>query len=158
MFPAQIAFYLAHEVGHIAMGHLAKETAIVDLESNRLAIDGNDQEEIEAESICASKLLTGRVDPRVLPASSAYNAPALADAVLNSASTLHIEPGTLALCFGYSTGNWAVVNSAMKFIYSSAKPVWAEVNRLAMRELSTDEIPWIFRPYLNSVLGGVAAA
>jgi hypothetical protein len=157
MFPAQIAFYLAHEVGHIAMGHLAKETAIVDLESNRLAIDGNDQEEIEADRF-ALQLLTGRVDPRVLPASGAYNAPALADAVLNSASSLHIEPGTLALCFGYSTGNWAVVNSAMKFIYSSAKPVWAEVNRLAMRELSTDEIPWDSRPYLNSVLGGVAAA
>jgi hypothetical protein len=157
MYPAQIAFYLAHEIGHIVLGHLAKETAIVDLESNRLAIGGGDPEEIEADRF-ALQVLTGRVDPRVLPTSGAYNAPALANAVLHSGPDVHIEPGTLALCFGYSTGNWAVVNSAMRFIYSSAKPVWAEVNRLAMRELSTEQVPSDSRPYLNSVLGGVAAA
>ena len=157
MYPAQIAFYLAHEIAHIALGHLTKETAIVDLESNRLAIAGADQEEIEADRF-ALQLLTGRADPRVLPASGAYNAPGLADAVLESAAALHIEPGTLALCFGYSTGNWAVVNSAMSFIYSSAKPVWAEVNKLALRELSIEQVPSDSRIYLNSVLGGVVAA
>jgi hypothetical protein len=157
MYPAQIAFYLAHEIGHVALGHLTKETAIVDLESNRLAIGGDDQEEIEADRF-ALQILTGHLDPRVLPLPGTYNAPALADAVLRSAPILHTEPGTLALCFGYSTGNWAVVNSAMKFIYSSGKPVWTEVNRLAMRELSTEQVPSDSRPYLNSVLGGVAAA
>jgi hypothetical protein len=157
MYPAQIAFYLAHEIGHVALGHLTKETAIVDLESNRLAIGGADQEEIEADRF-ALELLTGHADPLVLPAPGAYNAPALADAVLRSATALRIEPGTLALCFGYSTGNWAVVNSAMSFIYRSAKPVWAEVNRLAVRELSVEQVPSDSRLYLNSVLGGVAAA
>lgn len=157
MYPAQIAFYLAHEIGHIALGHLKRETAIVDFESNHLATGGADQEEVEADRF-ALQLLTGRPDPRVLPASGAYNAPALADAVLKSAAHLQIEPGTLALCFGYSTGNWAVVNSAMGFIYSSAKPVWAEVNKLAIRELSIEQVPSDSRGYLNSVLGGVVAA
>lgn len=157
MYPAQIAFYLAHEIAHVASGHLSNETAIVDLETNQLAIGGTDQEESEADRF-ALQLLTGRADPRVLPASGAYNAPGLADAVLRSATDLHIEPGTLALCFGYSTGNWAVANSAMRFIYSSAKPVWVEVNKVAVRELSIEQIPSDTRPYLNSVLGGVAAA
>jgi len=157
LYPAQIAFYLAHEIAHIASGHLSKETAIVDLESDQLGIGGADEEENEADRF-ALQLLTGHSSPHVLPAFGAYNAPGLADAVLRSATDLHIEPGTLALCFGYSTGNWAVVNSAMQFIYTSAKPVWAEINKLAVRELSIEQIPSDTRPYLNSVLGGVATA
>ena len=157
MYPAQIAFYLAHEVAHIALGHLSQDTAIVDLEPEQPVIAASDEEEKEADQF-ALQLLTGTANPRVLPASGSYNAPGLADAVLKSAGVLHIEPGTLALCFGYSTGNWAVVNSAMQFIYSSARPVWTEVNKLAVRELVLDQIPSDSRPYLNAVLGrGVAA-
>ena len=156
MYPAQIAFYLAHEIGHVALGHLVRETAIVDLESDQ-SLGGDDEEENEADRF-ALQLLTGRTDPRVLPASGSYNAPSLADAVLRSAADLRIEPGTLALCFGYSTKNWAVVNSAMQFIYPSPKPVWEEVNRLAVRELAADQISTDARPYLESVLGAVAAA
>ena len=157
MYPAQIAFYLAHEMAHIALGHLKNQTAIVDLEANRLAGPESDREEIEADRF-ALQLLTGRPDPQVLPSSDRYNAPGLADAVLRSAESLRIEPGTLALCFGYSTGNWAVVNSAMGFIYSSPKPVWAEINKLAMRELTMEGVPSDSRAYVNSVLGGVSAA
>ena len=157
IYPAHVAFYLAHEVAHLALGHLSKETAIVDLESDRPAIAEADEEEKEADRF-ALQLLTGRTDPRVLPASGAYNAPGLADAVLRSAPALQIEPGTLALCFGYSTGNWPVANSALQFIYSSKRPVWAEINKLAIRELALDQIPSDSRPYLNAVLGGAAAA
>lgn len=150
-YPAQIAFYLAHEIGHIALGHLSNQAAIVDLESGRLDLEGADQEENEADRF-ALELLTGRPDTRVLPAPGTYNAPGLAHAVLHSAAALHIEPGTLALCFGYSTGKWAIANSAMKFIYRSAKPAWVEINRLAMRELSIGQIPSDTLPYINSVL------
>ena len=156
MYPAQIAFYLAHEIGHIALGHLSPESAIVDLESDRLEIGGTDQEENEADRF-ALQVLTGLSDPRVIPATGAYNAPGLADAVLRSSGHLRIEPGTLALCFGYSTGNWAVVNSAMRFIYDDARPVWAEVNKLALHELNIGEVSVDSLPYLNSVLGTSAA-
>ena len=157
MYPPHVAFYLAHEIAHIALGHLPEETAIVDLESELPVIASADKEEQEADEF-ALQLLTGRADPRVLPTSSKYNAPGLADAVLRSAQSLQIEPGTLALCFGYSTGNWAVANTAMRFIYDSAKPVWAEVNKLALRELAHEHIPSDSRPYLTAVLGGAAAA
>lgn len=157
MYPAPIAFYLAHEVAHIALGHLSRETAIVDLESDSPAIGSDDQEE-EAADRFALQLLTGRPDPQVLSSGGAYNAPGLADAVLRAAPGLRIEPGTLALCFGYSTRNWAVVNSAMRFIYPSARPVWAEVNKLASHELTLDEVPSDARTYLAAVLGEAAAS
>lgn len=157
MYPAQVAFYLAHELAHIALGHLAKDTAIVDLETEHPVLSTADPEEAEADRF-ALELLTGRTDPRVLPAAGSYNAPGLADAVLKAAAALRIEPGTLALCFGYSTQNWAVTNSAMKSIYSAPKPVWAEVNRLAASELDLDQVPPDARSYLSAVLGGQAAA
>jgi hypothetical protein len=157
MYPAHIAFYLAHEIAHIALGHLSAETGIVDMESDHPVLAVGDQEEEEADRF-ALQLLTGTTDPRVLASPGTYNAPGLADAVLQSATALHIEPGTLALCFGYSSGNWAVVNSAMQFIYRTAKPVWAEVNKIAIRELVREQIPSDSRPYLSSVLGGTTAA
>ena len=157
MYPPHIAFYLAHELAHIALGHITKDTAIVDLESELPASASSDPEEIAADRF-ALELLTGRSDPQVLPKSGIYNAPGLANAALNSGPALGIEPGTLALCFGYSTQNWAVANSAMKFIYSAPKPVWEEVNRLAARELALDHIPTDARSYVTAVLGAPATA
>lgn len=152
MYPPHIAFYMAHELGHIALGHVRHHTSIVDMDSAQLATATDDPEEAAADQF-ALELLTGRIDPLVMPASGNYNAPGLADAVLRAAENLRIEPGTLALCFGYSTRNWAVVNSAMKFIYADAKPVWSEVNRLAVSELDLNQVPTDSRSYLSAVMG-----
>ncbi len=152
MYPPHIAFYLGHELGHVALGHIPEDAAIVDMESDVLSTASADAEEAEADRF-ALALLTGRDDPRVLPGSSSYNAPGLADAVLKASTQLHIEPGTLALCFGFSTNNWAVANSAMRFIYSQAKPVWIEVNRVAADQIQADQIPSDARSYLRAVLG-----
>jgi hypothetical protein len=156
MYPPHVAFYLAHELAHVALGHIAKDTAIVDLESD-LHAGTTDKEEAEADRF-ALELLTGRADPQVVPVPGEYNAPGLAKAALETGPALRIEPGTLALCFGYSTQNWAVANSAMKFIYSAPKPVWEAVNRLAARELELDHIPTDARSYVTAVLGAPAAA
>ncbi len=151
-YPASVAFYLAHELAHLLLGHVASETAIVDMESEQQLASNEDAEE-EAADRFALELLTGSPEPKVLTESKSYNAPGLAAAVLRAGPALKIEPGTLALCFGYSTRNWAVVNSAMKFIYGAGKPVWQEVNRVAMRELDISRIPEDARSYVSSVLG-----
>jgi hypothetical protein len=156
-FPAQVAFYLAHEFGHIALGHLHRGTSIVDLEGEHPSIAVSDAEEKEADEF-ALYLLTGSTNPSVLPAFRNYNAPALAETVMQSAGALHIEPGTLALCFGYSTGNWAVTNSALGFIYGATPPVWKGINDIAKQQLGIDNVPTDSQPYLAAVLGeGLAA-
>jgi len=152
MYPPHIAFYLGHELGHIALGHIEENAAIVDMEADELSTSDSDREEAEADQF-ALELLTGRTDPRVLPASGTYNAPGLADAALRASSRLRIEPGTVALCFGYSTRNWAVANSAMKFIYASGRPVWSEVNGVAEGQIDLEQIPSDARSYLRAVLG-----
>lgn len=152
MYPPQIAFYLCHELGHIALGQVHKDRAIVDMDSQRLSIGFEDEEEAAADRF-ALELLTGEPDLRVLPGGDRYNAPGLARAVLDASHELQIEPGTLALCFGYSTQNWAMTNSSMQFIYSNASPVWESVNRAAVSQLNTDELPSDARTFLEAVLG-----
>ena len=151
MYPPHIAFYLGHELGHIALGHLKEENAaIVDMDTEELS--ASDEEELEADRF-ALELLTGRDAPEVMSASGTYNAPGLADSALRASSELHIEPGTLALCFGYSTRNWAVANSAMRFIYAQEKPVWVEVNQVVTHQCDLERIPSDTRSYLLAVLG-----
>jgi Zn-dependent peptidase ImmA (M78 family) len=155
MYPPHIAFYLGHELGHIALGHLRTDAAIVDMEADVLSASSDDTEETEADRF-ALELLTGRADLQLVPTGS-YNAPGLAQIALRVSSELHIEPGTLALCFGYSTGNWAVANSAMSFIYNQARPVWNEINRVTMAQLDTEQLPSDAISYLTAVLGaGIA--
>jgi hypothetical protein len=157
MYPPHVAFYLAHELAHVALGHLSKDSAIVDLESTALSAPGDDPDEVSADRF-ALQLLTGLTEPKVLSKSKTYNANQLAHAVLNASTELRIEPGTLALCFGYSTGQWAKTNAAMKRVYSSAIPVWSEINKVALDHLDLNLIPDDARSYVRAALGeGVAA-
>lgn len=156
-YPPHVAFYLAHELGHIALGHVVEGHAIVDMESQRLNQPGSDREEEDADRF-ALELLTGRAEPVVLPVGGEYNAPGLASASIRASEELHIEPGTLALCFGYSSQNWAVANSAMRFIYSQPRPVWREINRIATSQVDIGRIPSDAQSYVSAVLGEHAAA
>jgi hypothetical protein len=153
MYPAHIAFYIGHELGHVALGHLKPGSLVVDLEDDELSSAQDDPEESEADRF-ALELLTGGPTPQVLPsADSKISASGLADAALGASEELHIEAGTLALCFGYSTGKWAVANAAMPYIYASPKPVWREINLIAVRELASENIPADSLPFLSAVMG-----
>ena len=151
-YPAHIAFYVAHELGHILSGHLASHAALVDLDYADLTTEGSDSEEVDADRF-ALELLTGQPRPTVLPWRRAYNSRELARTVLEASKELAVEPGTLALCFGYSTRDWATANAAMQLIYASGKPVWNEVNNVAIGQLDIDLIPEDTRAYLEAILG-----
>jgi hypothetical protein len=157
MYPPHIAFYLAHELGHVLLGHLSKDSAIVDLETTALSTPGEDPDEVSAD-IFALELLTGLSEPKVLSKSKSYNANQLAHAVLSASTELRIEPGTLALCFGYSTGQWMKTNAAIKRVYSSPIPVWSEINKVALDHLDLNLIPDDARSYVRAALGEAIAA
>ena len=152
-YPATLAFYVAHELGHIALGHVAADRQIVDLEGEVLAGDGEDEEEREADAF-ALELLTGSPDPVVLPTGPGRaHGRAVAHAAVESAQGLAIDPGTLALCFGHSTGDWRTANAALGHIYPDAQPVWAYVNAIARQQLELDELAVDTSDYLDAVLG-----
>jgi hypothetical protein len=150
-YPAQIAFYVAHELGHVALGHVGTGQTIVDLEVPGFADPGSDPEENAADRY-ALALLTGQDSPVVLSRSGSGGARSLAKAALAASKELGIEPGTLALCFGYSTNQWPAANAALRHIYSAPKPVWREVNSVAREQLELDRIPDDAQDYVEAVL------
>jgi hypothetical protein len=152
-YPAQIAFYIAHELGHIGHSHVANDEVIVDLEEEN-APEEDDEEEGEADAF-ALELLTGSPQPIVLPdvKSAAASGKGLAHEALSRAAELQIEPGTLALSFGHSTKDWATAIASFRTIYHEAKPAWLEVNRIAMSQLDLDDVSSDTTEFIETVLG-----
>ena len=153
-YPPHIAFYLAHEIGHLLLSHLSDDRVIVDLDTANPKLDDEDFEEESADRF-ALELLTGSAKPVVLPLHGPSTAAELAQVTLESGAELRIEPGMLALCFAYSTNRWATANASLRKIYDSPRPVWREVNKVARQELDFDRIPEDAVEYLEAVLGSV---
>jgi hypothetical protein len=151
-YPAPIAFYLAHELGHILLAHIESEEVIVDLEEPESTED-KDEEEHAADTF-ALELLTGEARPEVFPdpAGARPTPPALAKVAYERGPELAIEPGTLALCYGFSTGEWDVANGALRSLYPEGNPVWTEINQLAMNEIDATSLPVESREFLGAVL------
>jgi hypothetical protein len=152
-YPAPIAFYVAHELGHIALSHVAPDEALVDMDAGDPVIPVGDNEEAAADAF-ALELLTGWPEPKVLPAEpGTHSAGELARTAMAAGKELRIEPGTLALCFGYSTGDWPTAYASMRRIYDEPRPVWQLVNRMAFRELALDDAPADAAEFIEVVLG-----
>ena len=151
-YPAPIAYYLAHELGHVALGHIGNGNAVIDLD-DPLGSLVSDEDEIAADNF-AIELLTGSSKYTVESDVRQHNATALATAALLSADALHVEPGTLALCFGHTTGEWQKANAAMKMIYNERRPVWNEVNGIAQSQLQWPDMSEDFAYFIQAVMGG----
>jgi len=156
-YPAPIAYYLAHEIGHVALGHLENTLAVVDLQDPLETEEGTDDEEKAADRF-ALELLTGKAELSVATETKRFTASQLAQNLLETARSVRVEPGTLALCFGYSTKDWPKAQAAMSQIYSSKHPVWAEVNQIATREIDWATISDDFSFYIRAVMGGISDA
>jgi hypothetical protein len=150
-YPAPIAFYLAHELGHVALAHFKDDSVVVDFEESKPTLADDDPEELAADQF-ALEVLTGEPNLRVVPAIGHSVASELARVAIASAGELHIEPGTLALCYGYSTRKWATANAAMRLIYARPKPVWAEVNGIARQQLNLGQLPNDGADYVAAVM------
>lgn len=156
-YPAQIAFYLAHELGHVALGHIAAGDQIVDLDETDDQLDAqqsaNDAEEREADAF-ALELLTGLPAPTILPEKAGWaTASELARTALALAEERQIEAGTAALIYGHSTRDWQLANAALGVIYPEPTEVWSSVNGYARHELDFERLTADGAEFLNAVLG-----
>ena len=115
-FEAQLAYTIAHELGHIAMGHVLEIGAVVEL-GDALTDEGrsDDEEEVAADRF-ALALLTGTEEPTVIADKAGYTATQLAEAAQVTAMSERISPGVLALCLGHATGRWAETFGALKIL------------------------------------------
>lgn len=151
-YPAPIAFTLAHELGHVMLGHLAGGGSIVDLEEPGSAGPDADPEERAADEF-ALEILTGTKEPVIQPDTIRFGARALAEAVKEAGPRERIEPGTLAMCYAYQSGEWAKGMASLRSIYTEAKPVREEVNRIASGQLDWSAVSDDMGDYIKVVAG-----
>lgn len=110
-FSAWLLFILAHELGHIILGHVPGNGVLIDENVRR---DNCDAEETEANQF-AIELLTGDKDYRVSPTGRWPNAVNLAKQTREFGHQHQIDPGHVVLNYAHNIGNrfFAVANAAL---------------------------------------------
>jgi hypothetical protein len=154
-YPAITAFTLAHEIGHVALGHVRGADIIVDAEDPARGADGDEEE--RAADRYALELLMGSAEPTISINFDTFNSAELADAALRAGPEYGIDPGTLALAVAYQRNAYPVAMAAMRFIYTNPSPVWLAVNRVASRHLRLDTAGDDGAEFLARVLGLASA-
>jgi hypothetical protein len=147
---AQYMFHVAHELGHISLGHMRDTVAIIDAETQDLddpnvrsllsdkasAVD----EEEQAADAYAQELLTGsksfNVDRLTLATSQGSGTAAeLAARALASGRELGVDPGHIVMCFGNTTKEWALAQSAAKLLPQQPERPGTMVNKALWDQL-----------------------
>ena len=105
--------YPAHELAHIALGHIDDEGVLID-ESVKHNVQ--DKEETDANAF-AVELLTGNAESRFHTSGSWPNAHQLAEAAVSIAKESRIDPGHIVLNYAHTMGKtfWPVANAALGF-------------------------------------------
>lgn len=151
-YPAAMAYYVAHELGHIALGHLSDQAALVDIaDPLRAGRSSGDVEERAADRY-ALELLTGMPDPEIVTEAKSFLSVQLAEVAIDVSRDLAIEPGVVALCFGHATGRWNKAYSALKYIYGDKVELWREVNRVAASQIEWDMLGSDAADYVATIL------
>lgn len=143
-FDAQYMFHVAHELGHIALGHLGEGGAIVDADpndpANKLDELVDDEEERNADAY-AQALLTGSASFEVFGQSDRKDrqrlgtARELAARALQLSGELQVDPGHLVMVFGHSTEDWQMAFAAAKLLPQQTEKPGTLVNRVLWQQL-----------------------
>ena len=153
-YPAPSAFHLAHELGHIFLGHLAPGQSIVDMGGLGDPEDeAADDEEQQADAF-AMELLTGDPELRLHIEGEGRAARRLAEQALAVQQKHRIEAGVVALSYGFQTDNWSTAVASLAHIYEQPFPVWQAVNRIAERNIQWSELEDESESYLRAIMGG----
>lgn len=110
--PAWLVFHLAHELGHIMLGHVAPgKKALVD--GTLTSETGKSTYEREADRF-ACEVLTGFPNPHLDDLQA--TAPRLAVIAQREGPGQGIDPGVYALIYARSNRGWPVAQSALKYL------------------------------------------
>jgi hypothetical protein len=136
--PSWLLFILAHELGHLACGHVPADGAVLD---EKVHDNEPDAEEQEADRF-AAELLTGNAKTKITSDGRWPKADQLAELALAFGRRNHVEPGHAVLNYAHSMGSsfFAVARSALNRLEPNADAVGMIRNRLA-EKLDWSRIP-----------------
>jgi hypothetical protein len=140
---AWLSFILAHELGHIACGHLSNAPFIFD-EAVRSEAAGDDEDEANR---FATELLTG--DDEAYSGDYWFTAEQLAEIVQQTGERHRVDPGVIALNYAFHRGHMAVGQGALNLLYPQADAIGIIRHKLQERlnwhELSDDTAEYLRR-------------
>ena len=111
-YASEILFWLAHEIGHIACGHLQVDGFVADEKINSVAHDADEQ---QADDF-AIWLLNGRSNAQYSHGKYALTAEKLAAAAEQKSRTTEVDPGHIALNYAHGMNRHALGKAALKLL------------------------------------------
>jgi Zn-dependent peptidase ImmA (M78 family) len=111
--PAYLLFHLAHELGHIANGHLAQDGFLVDQKIGEGNRDDADENEADAYAI---RLLNGAEIKYTAAPNLIRNGKQLYQSAESKAKATGVDVGHIILNYGHGQGNFQIAAAALKFI------------------------------------------
>jgi len=112
--PVRLAFHVAHEAAHIALGHCAAGRPVVDEEIETASTEeGGPDWEADADRY-SLLLLAGTTE---LPVLSADNPRSLAEVAAREGRALGADPGLLVFAWAHRTDDWPCARSALEALY-----------------------------------------
>jgi len=153
-YSAWLLFILAHELGHIALGHISSDGTLID---DHIDEASTDLEEQQANAF-ALELLTGSATKRIIAVGRWPNASDLAEAAGQLGRSGMIDPGHIVLNYAHSMGPtfYAVGNAALKQLESKNHAVGIVRTEMAER-LDWSRLPEDSSEFLMRVTRETAA-
>lgn len=111
-----LLFDIAHELGHISLGHVTGNKCVID---ERIDENTQDDDEIAANSFALS-LLTGSPNCKIVPTGRYLTGEKLALTAFDYAKNHAIDPSHIALNYGYSTQQWGAAHTAVNLLAENA--------------------------------------
>lgn len=131
-----LVFDLAHELAHIALGHVANGRCVVDQEIDANAEDPDER----AANRFALELLTGDPDCAIVPRGRHLYGPELAAQAIRYGEKHRIDPLHVALNYGYTQQRWPVALAAIKQLAENILPDQVSLRQKLLAELREHDI------------------
>lgn len=148
-----LLFDLAHELGHISLGHTKGGTWVIDTEINA---DAEDEDE-QAANRFALELLTGTPDCKIVPVGRHLYPQQLKNAAIRYGTAKKIDPLHIALNYAHTSEQWAVATQAVKLIAQNEATDQTVLIQKLLNSLDMDSMPEDDLAALKRLMGEAGA-
>jgi len=147
-------FILAHEVAHLALGHVAPNEILIDeeLSEDSYALKDADLDERAADGF-ALELLNGRPSATYSSADHQINFRELAHSAFEFGKKHHIDPGHIVLNFANQSGEWEMSIAAVKVLQGENSPAPVIINEAMWGGINPETLPMETLEFLGRVTG-----
>lgn len=153
---AWLSFLLAHELGHICLGHVPENAAIIEGSlSDSTEFDAEsqlDSQEREANAFAHELLGGAEADALIARWGNSIPAVTLAATAMQQAQSVRTAPGHLILRYAFRTHRWPDARTALNFLSEDLDAQASLIQRM-QQEIDTSQIAEDMQGYVEQLTG-----